>query len=68
MPAIQVLWVNCHRFFVLGPMVLAAYVAELPARRYCYFKTRRASRQIVENNHVAPALAPRYGTTSTRSC
>src|ERR1039457_474520 len=29
LPAIQILWVNCHGFFVLGPMVLAAYVAEL---------------------------------------
>jgi hypothetical protein len=28
LPAIQVLWVNCHGFFVLGPMVLAAYIAE----------------------------------------
>jgi hypothetical protein len=28
LPVIQVLWVNCHGFFVLGPMVLAAYVAE----------------------------------------
>jgi hypothetical protein len=34
LPAIQILWVNCHGFFVLGPMVLAAYVAELIACRY----------------------------------
>ncbi len=29
LPVMQVLWVNCHGFFVLGPLVLAAYVAEL---------------------------------------
>jgi hypothetical protein len=29
LPALQILWVNCHGFFVLGPMVLMAYVAEL---------------------------------------
>ena len=29
LPAMQVLWVNCHGFFVLGPLVFAAYVAEL---------------------------------------
>ena len=34
LPAIQVLWVNCHGFFVLGPMVLAAYVAELLVDRH----------------------------------
>jgi len=28
LPAIQILWVNCHGFFVLGPLVLAAYIAE----------------------------------------
>lgn len=25
LPVMQVLWVNCHGFFVLGPLVLAAY-------------------------------------------
>jgi hypothetical protein len=34
LPAIQILWVNCHGFFVLGPMVLAAYGAELAVDRY----------------------------------
>ena len=34
LPAIQILWVNCHGFFVLGPMVLAAYLAELLVDRY----------------------------------
>jgi len=29
LPAIQVVWVNCHGFFVLGPLVFAAYVIEL---------------------------------------
>ncbi len=33
LPAIQILWVNCHGFFVLGPMVLSAYVAESLAYR-----------------------------------
>jgi hypothetical protein len=28
LPAIQIVWVNSHGFFVLGPLVLAAYVAE----------------------------------------
>jgi hypothetical protein len=28
LPAIQILWVNCHGFFVLGPLVLAAAIAE----------------------------------------
>jgi hypothetical protein len=28
LPVIQVLWVNCHGFFVLGPLVVAAYIAE----------------------------------------
>jgi hypothetical protein len=28
LPAMQVLWVNCHGFFVLGPFVLAAYWAD----------------------------------------
>jgi hypothetical protein len=34
LPAIQILWVNCHGFFVLGPMVLAAYIVELLVDRY----------------------------------
>ncbi|HEX7506647.1 MAG TPA: hypothetical protein VF550_07730 [Polyangia bacterium] len=34
LPAIQVLWVNCHGFFVLGPMVLAAYAAEWCVERF----------------------------------
>lgn len=29
LPAMQVLWVNCHGFFVLGPLVLAAYWADV---------------------------------------
>ena len=29
LPAMQALWVNCHGFFVLGPLVLAAYWADL---------------------------------------
>jgi hypothetical protein len=29
LPLMQVLWVNCHGFFVLGPLVLAAYFFEL---------------------------------------
>jgi hypothetical protein len=33
LPAQQVLWVNCHGFFVLGPLVLAAYWVELAAAR-----------------------------------
>ncbi|HEY6475188.1 MAG TPA: hypothetical protein VI456_01325 [Polyangia bacterium] len=28
LPALQILWVNCHGFFVFGPLVLAAYAAE----------------------------------------
>jgi hypothetical protein len=28
LPILQVLWVNCHGFFVLGPSVLLAYAAE----------------------------------------
>ncbi|MES1208541.1 MAG: hypothetical protein ABUS79_21590 [Pseudomonadota bacterium] len=28
LPAAQLLWVNCHGFFVMGPLVLAAYAAE----------------------------------------
>ncbi len=28
LPIVQALWVNCHGFFVMGPVVLAAYVAE----------------------------------------
>jgi hypothetical protein len=27
LPAMQLLWVNCHGFFVLGPLLLAAYAA-----------------------------------------
>lgn len=33
LPAMQVLWVNCHGFFVLGPLVLAAYWVELAYER-----------------------------------
>jgi hypothetical protein len=39
LPAIQILWVNCHGFFVFGPLVLAAYVAELLVDRYLPPKT-----------------------------
>jgi len=28
LPVLQALWVNCHGFFVFGPLVLAAYAAE----------------------------------------
>ncbi|HLK93049.1 MAG TPA: hypothetical protein VKZ18_24355 [Polyangia bacterium] len=28
LPALQVLWVNCHGFFVLGPLLLLAYSGE----------------------------------------
>jgi hypothetical protein len=28
LPVLQVLWVNCHGFFVFGPLLLAAYAAE----------------------------------------
>ena len=34
LPVIQILWVNCHGFFVLGPMVLAAFVAGMVVERY----------------------------------
>jgi hypothetical protein len=33
LPALQILWVNCHGFFVLGPLVLAAYVADMLSER-----------------------------------
>jgi hypothetical protein len=33
LPAQQVLWVNCHGFFVLGPLVLGAYWVELATAR-----------------------------------
>lgn len=28
LPAVQLLWVNCHGFFVMGPLVLGAYAAD----------------------------------------
>jgi hypothetical protein len=28
LPALQLVWVNCHGFFVMGPLVLAAYAAD----------------------------------------
>jgi hypothetical protein len=28
LPVLQLLWVNCHGFFVLGPLVIAAYAVE----------------------------------------
>jgi hypothetical protein len=33
LPFLQVLWVNCHGFFVLGPLMLAAYWVDLLYRR-----------------------------------
>ncbi|HSS38429.1 MAG TPA: hypothetical protein VLT58_06650 [Polyangia bacterium] len=33
LPAVQLLWVNCHGFFVMGPLVLAAYAADWLAER-----------------------------------
>ena len=33
LPAVQLLWVNCHGFFVMGPLVLAAYAADWLATR-----------------------------------
>jgi hypothetical protein len=38
LPAIQVLWVNSHGFFVFGPLVVGAYVAEL-----LYYRLRPGS-------------------------
>jgi len=29
LPALQLLWVNCHGFYVLGPLVIAAYAVQL---------------------------------------
>lgn len=29
LPVVQVLWVNCHGFFVMGPLVLGAYACEV---------------------------------------
>ena len=33
LPVMQLVWVNCHGFFVLGPLLLAAYAAEAIYRR-----------------------------------
>jgi hypothetical protein len=33
LPVLQVLWVNCHGFFVLGPLVLLAYATEWAIER-----------------------------------
>jgi hypothetical protein len=33
LPILQVLWVNCHGFFVLGPLVLLAYATEWAVER-----------------------------------
>jgi hypothetical protein len=33
LPALQLLWVNCHGFFLMGPLVLSAYAAEWIAGR-----------------------------------
>ena len=33
LPILQVLWVNCHGFFVLGPLVLLAYATEWAIER-----------------------------------
>jgi hypothetical protein len=33
LPTLQVVWVNCHGFFVLGPLILVAYWAELALAR-----------------------------------
>ncbi|MFL5303567.1 MAG: hypothetical protein ACJ8F1_00065 [Polyangia bacterium] len=33
LPIVQLLWVNCHGFFVMGPLVLAAYATDWIAER-----------------------------------
>jgi hypothetical protein len=33
LPALQILWVNCHGYFPLGPLLLAAYAADLAWQR-----------------------------------
>jgi hypothetical protein len=34
LPGIELLWVNCHGFFIFGPLILAAYHAELAFDRH----------------------------------
>jgi hypothetical protein len=34
LPLFQLVWVNCHGFFVMGPLVLAAYAADWIAGRW----------------------------------
>ena len=36
LPVLQLLWVNSHGFFVLGPLIIAAYAAELLYQRARY--------------------------------
>jgi len=39
LPLLQLLWVNCHGFFVMGPLLIAAYGVELLYRRLRYGNT-----------------------------
>jgi hypothetical protein len=39
LPLLQLLWVNCHGFFVLGPLVIAAYAVEMLYQRLRYGNT-----------------------------
>jgi len=36
LPLLQLLWVNCHGFFVMGPLLIAAYAVELLYQRLRY--------------------------------
>lgn len=33
LPTLQILWVNCHGYFVLGPLILGAYAVDLAWQR-----------------------------------
>jgi hypothetical protein len=39
LPLLQLLWVNCHGFFVMGPLLSAAYAVELLYQRVRYRNT-----------------------------
>ena len=39
LPLLQLLWVNCHGFFVMGPLLIAAYAVELLYQRLRYGNT-----------------------------